>query len=690
MHQYLVVGINAFGAAVIERARALPLEQNVVFHHLECPPERRVADRYVEYRQRLLDVLNREVHNFANTPLTVYLVGLIVERHLAEDLTHLGYLFKTFFRENIILSPRVKLLTALPTILPEEAYEWLPETRRALERIDHYASLAEPFQPAYEGVKRALPAISGPPFEEAAFCYSESLDAEDVAVTAQAAATKIYFDLVLLPARVSAEPGLGEYLRSFPSGQRFAPISGTAVSFFPSLAKMARDELEYLLLVRLVDRFLGGAPPEAKALEALADEVLRKAGLARPRDLVDGVVAHALEKERWFDLAAVDALAAYDAELSPPPPAHVERFLAGLERDRNRFAGRLRDLALEHAVTCADRLMGVLRADYPHLGLRELDAVFTQAFFRASQVLERRGTLAGEARAAWQKARQRAQETAKRLAEEAGKDLRRGSPAEARVKQALAELSARDILRACLAVTVAEALADDEALGDRARELYDTHHEALSAFLSRHREVMTHLSDRREAFLQRRELYLYVFNQVFRRELLDAELERRLTGMKDALEDAALRQALGAFFFKKWLPSPALPLAEVEEALLEAVRLSARAAVERVASEIQVDLSRVVRILGDIAKAQVSAIFDTKYKEHPQAAYGQALFLFHRDDALPASAADARRDGVDRAVVARVPDLPFQVLHVSEVYNLPFRALRQYASLDRAREEGAP
>ena len=91
------------------------------------------------------------------------------------------------------------MLSALPTILPEEAYEWLPAARRTLERLDGCAALREPFAPAYDGLKRKLPALSGPPFEEVCFCYSESLGAEDVEVTAQAAATRIYFDLALLP-----------------------------------------------------------------------------------------------------------------------------------------------------------------------------------------------------------------------------------------------------------------------------------------------------------------------------------------------------------------------------------------------------------------------------------------------------------------------------------------------------------
>ncbi len=37
----------------------------------------------------------------------------------------------------------------------------------------------------------------------------------------------------------------------------------------------------------------------------------------------------------------------------------------------------------------------------------------------------------------------------------------------------------------------------------------------------------------------------------------------------------------------------------------------------------------------------------------------------------------------DLADVFVVKDLPFQALQLMELYNLPFRALRQYASLDR-------
>ena len=40
--------------------------------------------------------------------------------------------------------------------------------------------------------------------------------------------------------------------------------------------------------------------------------------------------------------------------------------------------------------------------------------------------------------------------------------------------------------------------------------------------------------------------------------------------------------------------------------------------------------------------------------------------------------------------MAPVADLPFQVLQITEIYNLAFRALRQYASLDRERPVTPP
>ncbi len=155
MQQYLIIGLNAFGAEVIERLRALPVEQNVVYRAIEGGAgEHSVAGAYLSFRQQMLDLLNREVFNFANTPLTIYLVGLLTEEDMADNLMRLGYLFKSFFRENIILSPRVKVVTACPTIIPEEAYAWLPRTRRTLDQIDTFAALKEQFRPAYAEVRR--------------------------------------------------------------------------------------------------------------------------------------------------------------------------------------------------------------------------------------------------------------------------------------------------------------------------------------------------------------------------------------------------------------------------------------------------------------------------------------------------------------------------------------------------------
>jgi hypothetical protein len=124
---------------------------------------------------------------------------------------------------------------------------------------------------------------------------------------------------------------------------------------------------------------------------------------------------------------------------------------------------------------------------------------------------------------------------------------------------------------------------------------------------------------------------------------------------------------------------------------MEAIRLEARPAIEKVASEIRVDYREVVRILQEIADSQVNSIFDSKYKEHPQAAYRQAMFLCHKDETLATSVGTSRkRDGIDLQDVFVVKDLPFQALQLMELYNLPFRALRQYASLDRQEKTDAP
>jgi hypothetical protein len=685
MQQYLIVGLNAFGAAVVERTRALPIERNVVYHVLECGPASPVAGAYLAYRKRLLDVLNREVYNFANTPLTVYLVGLMVEEHVADDLMHLGYLFKTFFRENIILNPRVKVVTALPTILPEEAHAWLPETGRALARIDGYAALRTQFEPSYPDLKRTLPAISGPPFEDIVFCYSESLDADDVSVSAQAAATKIYFDLVVLPERMAAEPRVAAFYRSFPAGQGFAPVTGTAVAFLPSLAQLVRDEMEYALMLRLCERFFPVEPPDSEVIDRLLEDVLREAGALKLRQVVDGIVEHALEKERWFDLAGVDSPARYDIEMSPPPDAYLARFLSSLEHERNRFASRVRDLALDLIVQLPGRLAAAIRARHPNLDLRQIDTLFTRGFFRVCQLVEQGAPLAAQLRSEWDRARRSVEETAARLKEIAGaKDARmkHGSETEGRMKELLRGVDNKELLRHGLAATVADALSGDEGLESRLREAYESLHELYASFLKRRNELMAHFTGRRDEYLRRRELYLYVFNQVFRKRILDVRIEQALAERGAGPSEEALLGIVPSFFFKKWSREPGMPLEDVEKALMEQVRIAARKEIEEIAGTIDVDYKEVVGILHEIAEGQANSIFDMKYKEHPQAAYRRAMFLYHRDDDVAASLPNRPVDGVDLCDVAVRKDLPFQVLQVQEIYNLPFRALRQHRSLE--------
>jgi hypothetical protein len=684
MQQHLIVGVGGFGASVIERVRALPHEKNVVYHALPCPPDKPVAGSYVEYRKRMLDVLNHEVFNFANTPLTVLLVGLLVERHMAENLMHLGYLFKSFFRENIILNPRVRLITALPTIIPEEAYEWLPATRRTLERIDGYAALREQFVPAYPEVKRPLPAISGPPFEDVVFCYSESMDEDDVAVSAQAAASKIYFDLAVLPRRRESRPEIAEFYHATPAGQGFCPIAGCAVAFLPSLGKLVRDEMEYVLLMRLLDRFLPEGPADATAVDKLVDELLRFAHAVKPRDLADDVVEHALTKERWFDLAALDAAAHYDVEMSPSPDVYLTSWLQTLERERSRFAGRVRDLAFERVLGIPDRLVESIRAHYPQLSLAQVDSLFTRAFFKVKQLVAQTGTLVQDARSGWERAREELTRRTSRLKELAGgAKLRKGGEAEAKIKEVLGGVDSRGLLRSALTLTVAEALAQDKTLEARLKEGYDRPHDLFASFLKRRGEVLGYLANRRDAFLKRRELHLYVFNQIFRERLLDAEIQRRLEDLRRAAPENDLLKIVNDFFFKRWSAEPALPLEEVERALMDAIRLDAREAVEKGAAGIRVDYSKVLGILHEIAQGQAQSIFDAKYREHPRTSYREVMYLCHRDEGLPAHLTP-RTTGSALADVSLVPDLPYQVLQVAEIHNLPFRALRQYASLDRS------
>jgi hypothetical protein len=685
MQQYLMLGVGPFGAAVLDRVRALPLDKNIVFHRLDCPPDRRVVDHYLDYRKRLLDVLNREVFNFANTPLTVFLVGLLVEEHMAENLMHLGYLFKTLFRENIILSPRIKVLTALPTLLPEEAYAWLPATRRTLDEIDGYAGLKAQFQPSYAGVKRVLPSISGPPFEEVWFCYSESLDQEDVAVSAQAAATKVFFDLALFPPRLTSQPAVREFYRNAPLAHSFFPISGCAVAFLPSLAKLLQDEMEYVVMLRLCEGFLPGEPPPAAKLEPLLAELLKKVGAERLEDLVGEVVTHAFESERWFDPKALDPLAQYDVAMSPPPEVHLQRVLTTIDNDRQRFASRVRELAVKKLLELPARLLDRLREDYLRLNLAELEGLLTRAFFHVSRLLDGRKALVQKLKDEWSSGRGEVEariQRLKTLMAGKGATLKRGGETEAKIREVFRTVAGRDVLAAGLAFAVAEGLAAEETLEARLREGYETVHRPLESFLGRRDELLTHLRSRRDAALKQRELYLYVFNQVFREKFLDAELQRKLRELEDSVGGETLATAVGSFFFKKWLRDPALPMGQVEAALNEAIRREAQGSIEAAAAGIRVDYADVVRILREVADAHVSSIFDSKYKEHPQAAYRQAMFLCHKDPSLP-QVPGGVSGGYDLTDVACVPDLPFQVLQVTEIYNLPFRALRQYASLDR-------
>jgi hypothetical protein len=692
LSQYLIVGLGAFGKSVIQRVKALPVERNIVYHELEIEGAKPVAEAYLPYRERLLSVLNREVFNFANTPLTVYLVGFLVEEHMASNLMHLGYLFKSFFRENIILNPRIKVLTAFPTLIPENAYAWLPATRKSLAEIDGYASLKEPFQPSYPDLKRSLPSISGPPFEDVVFCYCESLDEDDMEVSAQAAATKVYFDLVLLPERIDASEGVREFYRSFPAGQGFAAISGTALSFLPSIQQMVRDEMEYLLMIRLCEKFLPAGPPEPGRVEKLVEPLLGRAHAAKLSQFLQEVVRHSLESERWFDLAAIDVLAKYDIEMSPPPDAYLQRFLSQLDQDRNRFAGRVRDLALETILQVPDRLRDALAGSSEGLDLGEIDSLFTQAFFRVQQLLDQRNGMAQQLASDWKRVRSEIEAKVaelKGIASDRGAKLKKGSDTEARVKDVFSKIRVREILEKSIALSAAEGLAGEGTLESRLRESYDRIHGTFADLLKKRPALLAHLRQRRDSYLRRRELYLYVFNQVFRQRLLDKEIERKIEEVRKTASEDSFAKVMGSFFFKKWLPDPALSFDEAEKALMEAIRLEARPAIEKVASEMKVDYREVLKILQDIADSQVNSIFDTKYKDHPQAAYRQAMFLCHKDESLASSLGTTRkRDGIDLTDVFVVRNLPFQALQLMELYNLPFRALRQYASLDR--EESPP
>jgi hypothetical protein len=445
-----------------------------------------------------------------------------------------------------------------------------------------------------------------------------------------------------------------------------------------------------VLLLRLAERFLPQQGPDAVAVEKRGEELLRKAHLLRLPDLVQAIVEHALTQERWFDLAAIDLAGRYDIEMSPPPEAYLTGALANLEREKNRFAGRLRDLALETVLSLPARLLDEIRGGDAALNLAEADALFTRAFASLTRLLEPLEGHARQAREDWEKALAAAKAKGPGLKELLAKDARprRGSPAEAQILAALKAVEPAKLLRAGLTASVVESLAREEGLLARLREAYDRIHESFAGFLGRRNELLTHLVSRRDGYLRRRELHLYVFNQAFREKLLDAQIQKAIEEETPAAKAEGLDRVLKDFFFKRWWAEPKLPLETVEQELMEEVRLSARPWVERAAARIQVDYKVVLRILEEIALAQVSSIFDAKYKEHPQAAYREILFLCHKEEALAESLPARPPAGEALADVALAPDLPFQVLQVMEIHNLPFRALRQYASLDREEAAG--
>jgi len=115
---------------------------------------------------------------------------------------------------------------------------------------------------------------------------------------------------------------------------------------------------------------------------------------------------------------------------------------------------------------------------------------------------------------------------------------------------------------------------------------------------------------------------------------------------------------------------------------MHAIQLEAREEIERIAATVRVEYKDVVDVLHEIAQAQAAAVFDMKYKEHPLTSFREATFLYHTDPNVNIELPEAQGGAVLRDV-AVVKGLPFEVLQVSEIHNLPFRALRQYASLER-------
>lgn len=188
--------------------------------------------------------------------------------------------------------------------------------------------------------------------------------------------------------------------------------------------------------------------------------------------------------------------------------------------------------------------------------------------------------------------------------------------------------------------------------------------------------------------MARGELSLFVLRQLFRRRLLDAQIHAKIDDLLQDPSAQSLRLLAGKFLFEKWLQQPDMPLEEVERGMIESVRVQAGTHIERMTEELTVDHRELGHVLRDVARDQAGAIFDRKYLEHPQAAYREAIFVCHKEPDVSAALADAPFASPDLTDVAHFPALPYQVLLVSELYNLPFRALRQYDSMARGKVEG--
>ena len=157
------------------------------------------------------------------------------------------------------------------------------------------------------------------------------------------------------------------------------------------------------------------------------------------------------------------------------------------------------------------------------------------------------------------------------------------------MKDVFSKISVREILEEAIALSAVEGLAGEANLENRLRESYDRIHRTFADLLKKRPALLAHLHQRRDAYLRRRELYLYVFNQVFRQRFLDKEIDRKIEEVRKTASEDSQSKVMESFFFKKWLPDPALSFDEAEKGLMESIRLEARPAIEKVVSETSVD-----------------------------------------------------------------------------------------------------